>query len=183
MNKQLFHIFLIILSFIIIINNCKIKKAANKNDHKNYPDMIQNNYRHYIYKNKKKHLYASIEHAEFYEKLKTINCKILNAEIYNSDGDITTIIYSDEGKIDKKEKKMLFIGNVVFELLENETKLYGDEIELDYKNNKLISKKDVLFKKEDGSYIKASSMDSDIKLESTKFEDMEIKYFYDDEEK
>ncbi len=183
MKKQTLKKLILILIIFITILNCGIKKTSRKKkDIENFPDMIQTNYRHYIYKNAKRYLYAKIGHAEFYEKLKTIDCVDLEAKIYDSDGELTTIIHSDNGVVDKKEKKILFTGNVVFELLENETKLYSEEIELDYKNNKLITDKDVLIDKEDGSYIKATSMESDIKLEATNFENMDVKYFYDEDE-
>ncbi len=61
--------------------------------------------------------------------------------------------------------------------------MYSDELKLDYENNKLISDKKILLEKNDGSYIKADSMESDLKLEATRFENMKIKYYYDEEKK
>lgn len=147
------------------------------------PSMTESNYKHYIYKNKKKYLYAEIEYAEFYEKENYIDCIKINAEIYDSTGDITSRIKAKKGKIDKEEGKLILSGDVILELIENKAKLYTEELDMDYKNNKLISKTNVIFKKDDGSYIKADSMESDIALESTKFKNMEILYYYEEDEK
>ena len=174
--------YIIILILFALIFNCSVKRIKKKKESINYPDMVQVNYDHFIYKNSKKYLHAKIKHADFFKKLDTIECEGLRAEIYNSKGELTTIINADKGIVYKKEKKIYFTENVMFELLENETKLISEELILDYKDNKLTSNSDVLIKKDDGSYIKATSMESEIKLDSTKFEDMEVKYFYEDDD-
>lgn len=180
-NKKSFYLILFLV-ICLFISCGAVKKRTSKTPKKKYPDMIQENYTHYIYKNKKKYLYAEINYAEFYEKKNTIECLGLYAEIYNAKGELTTKIKSVEGIIDKKEKNVLFNGNVEFELLENETILYSDKIVLDYKKNKLTTDKEVLILKDDGSYVKSTSLESDIKKEETKFENMEIKYYYEEDE-
>ncbi len=174
----------IIIFIIILLFSCKIKKITKLDIKKNnLPDIILKKYEHYIYKNKKKYLYANINNAEFYEKEFKIYCDKIFAEIYDSDGELITVVNSDKGVIDKEEKILTFIGNVYIEILENNAKLHSDELKLDYENNRLISDKEILLEKKDGSYIKADSMESDLKLESTRFENMQIKYYYDEEKK
>lgn len=174
----------IILFLSIIFFSCKIKELTKLDIKKhNLPDIILKNYEHYIYKNKKKYLYAVIDNAEFYEENLKIYCDKIIADIYDSDGEIITKVNSDKGIIDKNEKIVTFIGNVYIEIIENDAKLYSDELKLDYENNKLISEKEILLDKKDGSYIKADSMESDLKLEATKFENMKIRYYYDERKK
>jgi len=177
-NKKIF----IFLIFLIVLS-CKEKILEELIDKKIYPNLIQDNYKHYIYKNSKKYLFTKIDRAEFFEKTEKILCNLINAEIYNSKGELTTKINSDKGEIDQNKKIFVFSDNVVFELIESETSLYCDKIELDYENNKLYCRNDLIIEKKDGSYLKASSMESDLKLQETRFTDMKIKYFYDEEEK
>ena len=139
--------------------------------------------RKYLFQNKKKYLFAEISNAEFHEKKTKINCDRIKAEIYDSGGELTTLVNSERGEIDKNQKILTFIGNVNIELLENDATLFCDELKLDYENNKLITDSQVLLKKKDGSYIQADSMESDLKLEATKFVNMRIKYFYDEDKK
>ena len=164
-----------------MIINCSSNKEKVEKVIYSVPDMIQTNYRHYIYKNGKKSLFARIEEARFYEKKSEINCYRVYVETYNSKGELTTKIRSENGLINRNEKIFIFSGNVEIESIEDESTLHSQEVELDYKNNKLVSKKDILIDKKDGSYIKATSMESDIKLQSTKFTDMVIKYYYDED--
>ena len=69
-----------------------------------YPDMVQENYSHFIYKNNRQYLTTVIQYAEFYEKEDRISCKILDAKVYNSKGEITTHINSDQGEINQNQK-------------------------------------------------------------------------------
>lgn len=170
--------------FIIIFFSCKVDDLSKfKSDKYNLPDITLRNYKHYIYKNQKKYLYAKIELAEFFEKSLEINFYKIIAEIYDSDGKLTAKVNSDNGIIDKNEKILTFKDNVIIQIIENEAKLHCEELKLDYQNNKLMSEKPILLEKNDGSYILADSMESDLKLEATKFVNMKIKYYYDDEEK
>ena len=146
-------------------------------------ELVLKDYNHYIYKNNKKYLLASVNEAVFYEKELKIICDRIKADIYDSKGELITIVNSDNGVIDKNEKTLTFKGNVNIKLIENKAKLFSDEIKLDYENNKLISEKKILLEKNDGSYIHADSMESDLKLEATKFENMKIKYYYDEDKK
>jgi LPS export ABC transporter protein LptC len=172
--------YIITLTFITILTGCSVRNNDDQTDERKvYPDLVQVNYNHLIYKNGKKYLETNIDRAEFFEKTNKIKCTALKAEIYNSKGVKTTIISSKKGEIDKQTKNVIFSGDVVFEMIENKATLYSQEIKLDYQNNKMISEKDVVLEKEDGSYIKATSMESDIKIDSTRFDDMELKYFYE----
>lgn len=180
MKKKIFFIILI----IVLIFNCgKQTSEQQVVDESIYPDLVQKNYKHYIYKNNKKYLYATVELAEFYEKKNYIDCDSIYAEIYNAKGELTTKINAVKAIINKNTKNVTFSENVIFDVVENDLKLYSEEITLDYMQNKLISKGAVSIEKEDGSFIKGDSMESDIKNEITKFEKMIIKYYYDDEEK
>jgi Lipopolysaccharide-assembly, LptC-related len=175
-----------ILNIIIILSiliSCKVESISATSETQEYPNMTQNNYSHYIYKNEKKYLYANIEYAEFFEKKNLIKAKKFYAEIYNSKGEMITKINSDSAEIDKNTKKIYIKDNAVFEILEHKTKLFSQEFDLDYENNLLICEYEVLFTKEDGSFLKADSLKSEIKKESTKFVNFEIKYYYDEDEK
>ena len=175
--------------FIIFITlffsfSCKVKELTQvKTQENNIPDLVLKDYNHYIYKNKKKYLFANINEAEFFEKESKISCNRIKADIYDSDGELTTIVNSEKGEVDKKQKILTFIGNVNIELLENDALLFCDKLKLDYENNRLISDTQVVLKKKDGSYIQADSMESDLKLEATKFVNMRIKYYYDEDKK
>lgn len=176
--------FLIIIFFLFYIFSCKVEEFAKiKSKEINYPDLVLKNYKHYIYKNKKKYLFANINEAEFHEKDLKIICNRIKAEIYDSDEKLTTMVNSERGEIDKDKKILTFIGNVNIELLENNASLFCDELKLDYENNRLISDTPVILKKKDGSYIQADAMESDLKLEATKFVNMRIKYYYDEDKK
>lgn len=176
-------LFLIIILIILLFDCGKQSNVQPVVDETIYPDLIQKNYRYYIYKNNKKYLYATVELAEFYEKKNYIDCDTIYAEIYNAKGELTTKINAVKGKINKNDKNVTFSENVIFDVVENDLKLYSEEITLDYMQNKLISKGPVSIEKEDGSFIKGDSMESDIKAEITKFEKMIIKYYYDEDDK
>jgi len=179
--KSSFNLILLILS--IFFSSCKVEYSQKNETFQNLPNIIQKNYSHNIYKNRKKYLFAKISNTEFYEKKKIINCEKIYAEIYDSKEKLTTTISSDKAVINNNDKKFLFSDNVELEMFEKETKLYSAELELDYDKNKMKSAGAIVMKKKDGSYVKADSMESDVGLEITSFKNMEIKYFYDEEKK
>ncbi len=182
--KRILILFVLFSLFLITVFSCKVDDLSKLKSNKyNLPDITLRNYKHYIYKNQKKYLYAKIDIAEFFEKTLEINFYKINAEIYNSNGELTAKVNSDNGIIDKNEKILTFKDNVNIEIVENDAKLHCEELKLDYQNNKLISEKPILLEKNDGSYIQADSMESDLKMESTKFVNMKIKYYYEEEEK
>ncbi|HQJ06328.1 MAG TPA: LPS export ABC transporter periplasmic protein LptC, partial [Spirochaetota bacterium] len=123
--------------------------------------------------------------GRLFEKSGKIRCDGLKADIFNSKGALTTEIFADKGNIDKNDKLVIFTGNVRIKTFESKSTIFTEELYLDYKNNKLFSNVPVSIKKDDGSYLNASSMESDIKTEESSFQNMEIKYFYeaDDEGK
>lgn len=172
--------------FVILILSCSYDRAKYDRDETiEYPDMIQDIYVHYIYKNNKKYLKTEIKRAEFFEKSGKILCEGLQANIFDSKGTLTTEIFADKGNINKNEKLFIFTGNVRVKTMESKSTIFTEELYLDYKNNKMFSNVPVSIKKDDGSYLNASSMESDIKTEEYSFQNMEIKYFYeaDDEGK
>jgi len=172
--------------FVILILSCSYDRSKYDRDETvEYPDMIQDIYVHYIYKNNKKYLKTEITRAEFYEKSGKILCDGLKANIFDSKGTLTTEIFADKGNINKNDKFVIFTGNVKVKTFESKSTIFTEELYLDYKNNKMFSNVPVSIKKDDGSYLNASSMESDIKTEESSFQNMEIKYFYeaDDEGK
>jgi LPS export ABC transporter protein LptC len=168
---------------LLILLNCKVNYSGKDSNERKFPTIIQSNYIHNIYKNKKKYLVASIEKAEFYEKSKTIECTFINVEIYDSKEVLKSRIKADEALIDNKEKKLTFNNNVEMEISEKEATLYADQIILDSEKNRLNCPGKLVMKKKDGSYIRADSLESDVSLEITNFKNMEIRYFYDEEKK
>jgi LPS export ABC transporter protein LptC len=175
--KLYYNIFIILIFFL----NCSKNEINKKKEIIYYPDIVEINYHHYIYKNATKYLHAKIDEAKIYEKLEKIECTKIIGEIYKSNGEIDTKINADSAVIDQKEKKAIFTGNVVFEMIETKSKLQADEIIMDYENNKLFCNYNVIIEKDDGSYLKATSFETNIKTQETKFTKMEIKYFYDEE--
>lgn len=171
--------FVILISFMLFLACSREEEDAF--DARSFPDMIQYNYEHNIFKNGRKYLIADIKEAHFYDEEKKIECTEFNSVLYNSEGEITTKIKSDKGTINNNEKKVDFIGNVVINMIDKEVTLYTDQLELKYRENTLVSNTDVLIEKKDGSTLSATSMSSDIKTETTTFTDMDVDYFYDDE--
>jgi LPS export ABC transporter protein LptC len=174
---------LFIIMGIYLLLNCKTERDAKQENNTKYPNLVQTNYTHYIFKNRKKYLYTKMDKAEFFEKQKIINCTNIKVEIYDSKEKLTTKIESEESVVDNNNKKLVFTKNVILEIVDKKTKLYADEIDLDYENNRLKCIGKIVMKKDDGSYLTADSMESDVKLDTTKFENMEIKYFYDEDKK
>lgn len=147
------------------------------------PDMTQDNYEHYIYKNNHKYLSTFITHANFYETENRISCKGLTATVYNSKNEITTVITSDTGEINQKKKQVEFTGSVVIKSYENETTLSTEKLFLDYKQNKMFNDVPVSIMKDNGSTLNANSMRADIQTKKSNFTDMHIIYYYDTDEK
>ena len=73
---------ILVIIILLLITNCNIKRTSKITEKIIYPEMIQNNYTHFIYKNGKKYLHAEIEYAEFFKVSETIECKTLNTKIY-----------------------------------------------------------------------------------------------------
>lgn len=171
---------LVILLFLTILS-CSRKPGEEKVvDKKEYPDMIQDNYNHFIYKNGRINLNAQIGRALFFNKKRIIECEKFFAEIYNSQGELTTVIHSDKAVIDNNLKLVNFIKNVKIDMKDKKFIMYTDELKLFYKENRMISEEEVLIEKEDGSFLKADSMESDFKEDTTNFVNLDMKYHYDD---
>lgn len=175
------NLFLFIIMFLLLFTNCGNLEENSLKKQIIYPDFIQYGYRHNIYKNGRKFLTTSVKQAKFFEKLAQIKCYNIKATIYNSKGEVTTTIKSAKCLIDKKKKSAKFADNVVFEMKKENATIFAEVITLDYKNNKLTSDKPIQIKKEDGSFLNADGLESDIKEENTEFKNMELKYFYDKE--
>ena len=170
-------IFIIILFF-----SCGIVREKEDKIKKRFPDMVQIEYEHYIYKIGRKFLIAKIKQANFFEKANKIECDVIRAEIYNSKNELTTLIEADKGIINKDDKVVYFSGNVKIQSFEQKTKLYTEELRVDYQNNRLISDKDIIIEKDDGSYLKSKYFESNLKLQETRFDNLESKYFYNDKD-
>ncbi|HBD92725.1 MAG: LPS export ABC transporter periplasmic protein LptC [Spirochaetes bacterium GWF1_31_7] len=148
-----------------------------------YPDVVQTDYTHYIYKSGRLFLEAHIDTGKTFEKKKEIECVVISAKVYNSKAEITTLIKSDKGIINSNNSELIFSENVVIEKLDDKIKLETDSLALNYKNNTMDSKTKVLITKEDGSILIADSMQSDLTNQITTFTTMDLNYFYEDEEK
>lgn len=173
----------IFLIFLLLFSCADTMSKYEPNNDIVYPDMVQENYSHFIYKNNRQYLTTVIQYAEFFEKEDRISCKILDAKVYNSKGEITTHIQSDQGEINQKQKLIEFNGSVVIESFENETVLRTENLILDYKNNKMYNNTSVIIERENGSKLEASSMRADIQTQESNYTDMHIIYYYDSDEK
>ena len=173
-----------ILFLTILLLSCADTMAKYEpNNDTVYPDMVQENYSHFIYKNNRQYLTTVIQYAEFYEKEDRISCKILDAKVYNSKGEITTHISSEQGEINQNQKLIEFTGSVIIESFENETVLRTENLILDYKNNKMYNSTPVVIERENGSKLEATSMRADIQTQESNYTDMHIIYYYDTDEK
>ena len=173
----------IFLIFLLILSCADTMSKYEPNNDTVYPDMVQENYSHFIYKNNRQYLTTVIQYAEFYEKEDRISCKILDAKVYNSKGEITTHISSEQGEINQNQKLIEFTGSVVIESFENETVLSTENLILDYKNNKMYNNTPVVIERENGSKLEATSMRADIQTQESNYTDMHIIYYYDSDEK
>jgi LPS export ABC transporter protein LptC len=171
-------ILVLIIIFLVCFSCSKLKKDSKQK--KSYPDIVQLDYRHYIYKNSRKYITAKVGVANTFEKRKTIECQNMEAEIYNSKGVLITKINSDSGSINQDKKIFFFKGNVKIEQYEKKTTMTTEELKLDYEKNKLICDKEVKISKEDGSYLKTDKLNSDLREQQTYFTKLELKYFYED---
>jgi len=178
MKKRFIYLFILIA---FILSCTKINRNDDK-DKKDFPDVIQVSYKHYIYKNGYKYIEALIDYARFFEKTNKIECKKILANIYNSKGVLVTKIVADKADIDKSENIFFFKTNVVVEHYEKKTTMVTDELKLDYKNNKLICEKEVTISKKDGSFIKANNLESNLREQKTNFSTLTLKYFYEDKD-
>lgn len=170
--------------FILLFSiGCSIEKKSDTQKAVEIPDMVQINYKHYIYKAGRIYLEAFVGVGRSYEKTKQINCEVIDAVVYNSKNEKVTTIKSDTGNIDSNNSTLIFIGNVKIDKIDKDAVIYADEIKLNYSDNTLSSDKPVVIKKEDGSILKASSMFSDLKEQKTDFSQMDLVYYYEDDEK
>ncbi|HOJ62906.1 MAG TPA: LPS export ABC transporter periplasmic protein LptC [Spirochaetota bacterium] len=169
--------FLILIIFIFSCSNSKVEKITEKEI---FPDMTQKNYEHFIYKNGKKYLYTKIDFAKFFDKKNKIECESIYAIVYNSKGEKKAEINADYSYIDQETKNVTFKGNIKIKMIEEKATLYTEELFLNYKDNKMSSNTEIFIEKEDGSYLKASSMESDINKQDTSFNNLELKYYYED---
>lgn len=170
-------IFLIFLVLILNCSNAKLDKDTQKGE---FPDIIQQNYEHFIYKNSKRYLYTKINLAKFFDKKEKIECENIYAIVYNSKGETKAEISANYSEIDQKTKNVTFKGNIKIKMIEEKATLYTEELFLNYKDNKMVSNTEILIEKNDGSYLKASSMESDINKQETSFNNLELKYYYED---
>ncbi len=165
--------------------SCSITREVSLlNKNIDYPDMVQLNYIHSIFKNSRVYLRADIKKAEFFFKKRTIECDQFAGVINDIHSKIITEVYADHASIDEKRKTVLMSGNVKFKSYKEKTTVYCQEMKFDYNLEKLTIDKEVLIEKEDGSYLKATSMESELKSQTTTFTGMDMMYFYkDDDEK
>ncbi|MCG8570555.1 MAG: LPS export ABC transporter periplasmic protein LptC [Spirochaetes bacterium] len=172
-----------ILLFLLFLQ-CKTKQSDDSEEpRKILPDIIQQNYMHYIYKNKRIYLEAEIELAEFFDESNKIECKVFTGTTYNSKGKMNTQIWSDQAVIDSAGGSIQFNGNVIVNMIDKKVKLYTDELFFNYKDNILIGERGVIFEKEDGSKLNADKMVSNFADDQTEFTNMDLKYFYKQDSK
>jgi len=173
-----------IVSLFLCINilSCVSVKKKVAEAEVEYPDVVQTNYIHYIYKSGRLFLEAHIDTGRTFEKKKEIECIIIKAKVYNSKSEITTLIQSDKGVINSNNSELIFSENVIIEKLDDKIKLETDSLALNYKNNTMESKTKVLITKEDGSILIADSMKSDLTNQITTFSTMDLNYFYEDDD-
>ncbi len=169
--------FILILFLYFACSNVKVDKVEKKEI---FPDMTQENYEHFIYKNGKKYLYTKIGKANFFDKSEKIECEKIYALVYNSKSELKAEINADFSTIDKNTKNVTFKGNIKINMVEEKATLYTEELFLNYKDNKISSNVDVFIEKEDGSFLKATSMESDINKQETSFNNLELRYYYED---
>lgn len=180
MYKKVGHLAFLFLIFFTF--SCAVQSVESDVAQLSYPDMVQENYKHYIYKNGNIYLEASIKHAETYELKKKIECKNVNANIYNSKKEITSRLKSDKAVVDNGSSSMVFSGNVEVDKIDKEVKLFTDKLSINYKDNIMTCDSDVVIKKDDGSILKAKTMVSEFKNEVINFTGLDTLYYYEDDE-
>ncbi len=172
-----------LVNYVVILSilSCTLKRDVDPNKKRIFPNMIQNNYNHFIYRNGRVFLNAKIDLALFYDKQDKIEVEGIKAEIYNSKEELTTRIVSDKGVVDREQKNIKFSNNVKIESFEQKIKMATEEIILDYQNDLLIANSETLIQKDDGSYLKSKNFVSNIKVMETNFKELELQYFYNDD--
>jgi len=180
--NSLFRTLFLFLSFFYILSSCSFLIDDDKEvDSVELPYIIQIDYRHYIYKNNREFLKATISKAQFFDKKNSIECDEIFAEVYNSKKETKVRIKADKSIVDKNKRNLFFTGNVEIDLIEQESKITADNLELDYERNILTCKDNVLVTKDNGSYLKTDFFQSRLDEGETNFEKLDLKYFYDEE--
>ena len=179
MKKYNFAVVLIFALFCLF--SCAMEKSDSDTGRVELPDMLQQNYKHNIYKNKRVYLEAEIGLAKSYEKKNQIVCEKVNARITNTKNELTMKINSDNAIIDNAVDEFLFQNNVVIDKLDQGITLYTDELVLNYNQNLLTSEGKVRIIKADGSELVADSMKSDLNSQTTEFSKIDMNYFYEEE--
>jgi len=152
------------------------------NDLPPMPDMVQTNYTHNIYKNSRVYLRSSITNASFFFTTKIIKCSNFTGRVFDLNKQITTEIFADEASIDEKNKTITLNGNVRLVSHLEETTVYSEQMNFDYDKEILLINTDVVIEKDDGSYLKATSMKSDLKEQTNYFTNLEMKFYYEEDE-
>jgi len=169
------------ISFFVLLS-CSFVTEGNKDmDSKELPYIIQIDYEHYIYKNNREFLKATISKAQFFDKKNSIECDKIFAEVYSSKNETKVRIKADKSIVDKDKRSLFFTGNVEIDLLEQESKVTADNLELNYEKNVLTCKDNVLVTKDNGSYLKSDFFQSKLDESETNFEKLELQYFYDED--
>lgn len=163
--------------------SCSMEKSDADIGRAELPDMLQQNYKHNIYKNKRIYLEAEIGLAKSYEKRNQIVCEKIYVQLTNTKNELTMKINSDNAVIDNAVDEFLFQNNVVIDKLDQGITLYTDELVLNYSRNQLTSDGKVRIVKADGSQLLADSMKSDLNSQTTEFSNIDMDYFYEDEKK
>lgn len=167
---------------IFIIFSCGFEKSNDESAAVELPDVVQRNYNHYIYKGTRLFLEAKIDIGRTYEKRKATDCEVISARVYNSKGELATLISADLGEIDSRRSILKFINNVYIERFEDKVILRTDELSINYNENTMITEKKVIITKEDGSILIADGMNSDLSAQTTTFYNMDLTYYYEDED-
>lgn len=179
MKKYNFAVVFIFVLFCLF--SCSMEKSDSDAGRVELPDMLQQNYKHNIYKNKRVYLEAEIGLAKSYEKKNQIVCEKVSARITNTKNELTMKINSDNAIIDNAVDEFLFQNNVVIDKLDQGITLYTDELVLNYNQNQLTSEGKVRIVKADGSELLADSMKSDLNSQTTEFSKIDMNYFYEEE--
>ena len=179
MKKINFAVVLILALFCFF--SCSMEKSDSDAGRVELPDMLQQNYKHNMYKNKRVYLEAEIGLAKSYEKKNQIVCEKVSARITNTKNELTMKINSDNAIIDNAVDEFLFQNNVVIDKLDQGITLYTDELVLNYNQNQLTSEGKVRIVKADGSELLADSMKSDLNSQTTEFSKIDMNYFYEEE--
>jgi LPS export ABC transporter protein LptC len=181
MKKINFAVVLILALFCFF--SCSMEKSDSDAGRVELPDMLQQNYKHNIYKNKRVYLEAQIGLAKSYEKKNQIICEDVYAQLSNTKNELTMKINSDNAIIDNAVDEFLFQNNVVIDKLDQGITLYTNELVLNYNQNVLKSEGEVRILKADGSQLLASSMNTDLNSQTTEFSNIDMNYFYEEEKK